>query len=186
MKSVKSAASCQSGLTFWSSLNGQPSLRLFRFENGQNDIYMLVTESRSQISCPISDQKIAIVKNVDFFMLMRNFANFSSNLIVGLCHRHELGTPDVAKIEPNPYFNFGESNSFKYSSLPSSACVLISFPFTINPGFSSGFDFLSGPLTVLIGISVILNQNRLTGVQLSSTRNTPRNIQGFSKTQSIR
>ena len=164
MKSVKSAASCQSGLTFWSSLNGQPSLRLFRFENGQNDIYMLVTESRSQIACPISDQKNAIVKNVDFFMLMRNFANFSSNLIVGLCHQHELGTPDVAKIEPNPYFNFGESNSFKYSSLPSSACVLISFPFTINPGFSSGFDFLSGPLTVLIGISVILNQNRLTGV----------------------
>ena len=33
MKSVKSAASCQSGLTFWSNLNGQPSLRLFGFEN---------------------------------------------------------------------------------------------------------------------------------------------------------
>ena len=51
MKSVKSAASCQSGLTFWSSLNGQPSLILFRFENGQkdvDDIYMLVTESKSR------------------------------------------------------------------------------------------------------------------------------------------
>ena len=81
------------------------------------------------------------------------------------------------EIEPDPYFNFGESNSFKYSSRPSSACVLISFPFTINLGFSSGFDFLSGPLTVLIGISVILNQNRLTGVLASSTRNIPRNIQ---------
>ena len=167
MKSVKSAASCQSGLTFWSSLNGQPSLRLFRFENGHkdvDDIFMLATESRSLISCPISDQKIAIVKNVEFFYVDPKSRQFSSNLIVGLCHQHELGTPDVAEIEPNPYFNFGESNSFKYSSLPSSACVLISFPFTINPGFSSGFDFLSGPLTVLIGISVILNQNRLTGV----------------------
>ena len=51
MKSVKSAASCQSGLTFWRSLNGQPSLRLFRFENDHKDvgdIYMLVTESISQ------------------------------------------------------------------------------------------------------------------------------------------
>ena len=92
-------------------------------------------------------------------------------------HQHELGTSDVTEIEPDPYFNFGESNSFKYSSRPSSACVLISFPFTINLGFSSGFDFLSGSLTVLIGISVILNQNRLTDVLASSTRNIPRNIQ---------
>ena len=38
MKSVKSAASCQSGLTFWRSLNGQPSLRLFRFVNDHKDV----------------------------------------------------------------------------------------------------------------------------------------------------
>ena len=83
-------------------------------------------------------------------------------------------------IEPDPYFIFGESNSFKYSSRSSSACVLSSFPLTINLGFSSGFDFSSGPSTVLIGISVILNQNRLTGVQsCKSTSGKPLDS-GFS------